>query len=93
MYYDKIKVTDLQAMTVNNITPNYTVERYDFEIDESVEGKIHYAYGVNIIKTVEQVIQEQQEQQNQPNTPSTEDILLEYVADLDYRLSLKEMGL
>lgn len=41
----------------------------------------------------EEEIVEWKEQQNVTPILSTEEILLNYVADLDYRLSLKEMGL
>ena len=64
MFYEKIKVIDIQNMTVDNITPNYTADKYDFETDKLTGEKIHYAYGVNIIKTPEQVYEEWQEQQS-----------------------------
>ncbi|GEM_PF-6820486 len=76
MFYEKIKVAELQEMTVNDITPNYTVESYDFEIDKITNKQIHYAYGVNIIKTAEEVYSEWEIQQNTIPQMKFEELLL-----------------
>lgn len=69
--------------------PDYT--KTLIEVIENDETILVEDY--TITKTAQEKYQEWQEQQNTTPQPSTEQIMLEYVADLDYRLSLKEMGL
>ncbi len=80
-----------QYLVVNEMT---FTPRYEYKQIEVIEnGETIFVDDYTITATSQEVYQEWQAQQNVKPEPSTESILLEYVADLDYRLSLKEMGL
>lgn len=80
-----------QYLVIDGIT---FTPRYEYKQIEVIENdETIFVDDYTITATAEEVYAEWQAQQNQPSVPSTEEILLAYVADLDYRLSLKEMGL
>ena len=91
----------MQAYKINNVGFYIGIEEVEELNEFCITTPINTGYvkpkwdGTEWIEgaTAEEIAEWQEQQKPQSSMPNTEQILLEYVTDLDYRLSLKEMGL